>query len=62
MLANKLKISLKEIAYIGDDINDIEVLQHVGFSGVPTSAPEYIKTLSTLKLSKKEEKEFLENL
>ena len=53
MLANKLKISLKEIAYIGDDINDIEVLQHVGFSGVPTSAPEYIKTLSTFKLSKK---------
>ena len=26
------KISLKEVAYIGDDLNDVEVLENVGFS------------------------------
>lgn len=30
-LAKDLKISLADIAYIGDDINDVEVLQAVGF-------------------------------
>ena len=53
LIAHKLNISLKEIAYIGDDINDIKVLQQVGFSGVPASASEYIKTLATFKLTKK---------
>lgn len=42
-LCNKLNISLNEVAYIGDDINDLELLQKVGFSGAPTNAPDYIK-------------------
>lgn len=66
LLAEKLEITTKEIAYIGDDINDIEVLQNVGFAGVPASASEYIKKLSTLKLSKNGGdgvfREFVENL
>ena len=52
-LAAKLQIQLKDIAYIGDDINDIEVLQNVGFCGVPATAPIYIKQFSTFPLSKK---------
>lgn len=52
-LAQKLNISFNDIAYIGDDINDIEVLKCVGFSGVPDSAPEYIKVLSNVALKKK---------
>ena len=52
-LAAKLQIQLKDIAYIGDDINDIEVLQNVGFCGVPANAPIYIKQFSTFPLSKK---------
>lgn len=52
-LAKDLKISFTDIAYIGDDINDIEVLQAVGFSGVPCSAPWFLRSLSSVPLSKK---------
>ena len=38
-LCDKLKISLKEVAYIGDDINDLELLNAVGISGVPINSP-----------------------
>lgn len=52
-LANQLGITLAEIAYIGDDINDIALLQGVGIAGVPASAPQYIKSLSTVMLKKR---------
>lgn len=52
-LCKELNISLSEIAYIGDDLNDISVLQSVGFSAVPSSAPIYIQTLAACTLSKK---------
>lgn len=52
-LARVLGISLEEIAYIGDDINDIKVLQNVGLRGVPSSAPEYVKNISNVTLTKK---------
>ena len=52
-LAKDLKISLADIAYIGDDINDVEVLQAVGFSGVPCSAPWFLHNLSSVPLNKK---------
>ncbi|KAA6302434.1 MAG: 3-deoxy-D-manno-octulosonate 8-phosphate phosphatase KdsC [Candidatus Ordinivivax streblomastigis] len=42
-LCDELKIDLSEVAYIGDDINDVELLKVVGFSACPNSAPEYIK-------------------
>ncbi len=32
-----------EVAFIGDDINDILLMREVGFRGAPASAPEYIK-------------------
>ena len=44
-LCNKLNIDLIEIAYIGDDLNDIELLKAVGFSAAPASAPDYIKNI-----------------
>ncbi len=34
----ELSISLEEMAYIGDDVNDIEVLQSVGLSACPSDA------------------------
>ncbi|MBK9981879.1 MAG: HAD-IIIA family hydrolase [Saprospiraceae bacterium] len=34
----ELSISLEEIAFIGDDVNDIEVLQRVGLSACPADA------------------------
>ncbi len=44
-LCEKLKISITEVAYIGDDINDINLLKASGLSAVPENAPDYIKEL-----------------
>ena len=38
-LCNRLNISIDEVAYIGDDINDLEVLAQVGISAMPCSSP-----------------------
>lgn len=38
-LCTRLQIQLEEVAYIGDDINDLEVLQAVGLSAMPCSSP-----------------------
>lgn len=42
-LCKELDIELKDVAYIGDDINDIDLLSKVGFSASPENAPDYIK-------------------
>lgn len=42
-LCDELGISLKEVAFIGDDINDLRLLRKVGFSASPSNTPEYIK-------------------
>lgn len=52
-ICDELKISINEVAYIGDDLNDMEVLREVGFSGAPSSAPIYIHELVDVVLSKK---------
>lgn len=44
-LCAKLGIKLGEVTYIGDDINDIELLKAVGFSAAPASAPDFIKNM-----------------
>jgi len=52
-IAHQLNVELEEIAFIGDDINDLLVLQNVGFSAVPKDAPEYLSKHATIQLSKK---------
>lgn len=42
-LCKKLKINIHEVAFIGDDLNDIKLLKAVGISGAPANAPDYIK-------------------
>ena len=42
----ELGITLAEVAYIGDDVNDIAILRSVGCSACPASAPDYIKEIS----------------
>lgn len=42
-ISSDLNIYLQEIAYIGDDINDLAVLEAVGFSAAPMNAACYIK-------------------
>lgn len=48
-----LGITLKEVAIIGDDINDMEVMQQVGFSACPSDAVHIIKKQVDLILTKK---------
>ena len=51
-LCNKYNIDLNDIAYIGDDLNDISLLKSVGFSACPSSAPNYIKKIVHTVLNK----------
>jgi YrbI family 3-deoxy-D-manno-octulosonate 8-phosphate phosphatase len=65
-LCAQLNISLNEVAYIGDDINDISLLKKVGISGTPANAPSYIKTIvhhtTTLKGGEGAFREFIEKI
>lgn len=38
-VCSRFDYDLSEVAYIGDDINDFEVLESVGLSGMPSSSP-----------------------
>lgn len=51
-LCKKLGSSLDDVAYIGDDINDLNLLKLVRWSGVPSSAPDYIRIHSNVILEK----------
>lgn len=42
-ICKDLQISLEEVAYIGDDLGDLELLKAVGYSAAPMNSPEYIK-------------------
>ena len=42
-ICDELGITLEETAYIGDDINDILLLQKVGLSASPANAASYVK-------------------
>lgn len=44
-IANKYSLQLDEIAYIGDDINDIECLRNCGFSACPSDAMKEVKNI-----------------
>lgn len=46
-------ISFEEIAMIGDDINDLEIMKAVGVAACPSDAVIEIKTISHLILQKK---------
>lgn len=52
-LCSQLGITMDDVAYIGDDLNDMQLLKSVGWAGVPSSAPAYVIKLANLKLSKK---------
>ncbi len=53
-LCHKMGISLEEnVAYIGDDINDIPLLEKVKISATPANAPQYVKPYAKWVLTKK---------
>ena len=44
-LCGELKIELSEVAYIGDDLGDVELLKAVGISAAPSNASVYIQNM-----------------
>lgn len=42
-LAQRYRITLQEIAYMGDDINDLDALRAVGFSGAPADCVDAVR-------------------
>ena len=45
-ICKKYKINLDEIAFIGDDVNDIGVLEKVGFAAVPNDSVLQVKKIA----------------
>lgn len=52
-LCEELCITMNDVAYIGDDINDMKLLKLVRWAGVPSSAPKYVQRLATVPILKK---------
>ena len=44
-ICNDMNIALEDVAFIGDDINDIKLLKIVGLSATPDNSPKYIKDI-----------------
>ena len=42
-ICEQLQITLDDVAYIGDDIGDLSLLDVAGISGAPNNASDYIK-------------------
>ena len=49
-LCSELGISLNEVAYIGDDVNDAELLKAVGYAGCPADAHQSIKNIQHITI------------
>ena len=45
-ICKERNISLANVCYIGDDINDLEVLKMVGFGCVPADAMSKVKNVA----------------
>lgn len=49
-LCENLKITLDEVAYIGDDVNDLDLLNAVKFKACPNDSMEKIKQIKDIKI------------
>ncbi len=52
-ICNELNVSLNEVAYIGDDINDIELLSEVGVAACPADACAEVKAVAGIQVMQK---------
>jgi len=43
VICKKYSVKKCEIAFIGDDVNDLELMQNIGFSGTPSDGIDEIK-------------------
>lgn len=51
-LANKNSWDLRNVAYIGDDVNDMAIMCATGWSLTPANAMDQIKSIADIKLSR----------
>ncbi len=49
---DEMQISLRNVAYIGDDINDLQVIPQVGLSACPADAVDAVKNKADIILTK----------
>lgn len=52
-ICRELKINFENVAIIGDDVNDIEVMDHIGFSACPQDAVHEVKRKVDVVLNRK---------
>lgn len=52
-LCKSIDINICDVAYIGDDLNDLKVLTEVGMSACPSSSPSYIQNHVSFVTKKK---------
>jgi len=52
-LCSNLNISLQNVAYIGDDVNDFELLSNVGWAACPANSVSKIKNIPNIELLQK---------
>lgn len=51
-ICEELEITLQEVAFIGDDLNDAMLLEAVGYSAIPANAPSYMENYGKIRLTK----------
>lgn len=49
-ICKELNITLDEVAYIGDDVNDIELLSAVKYKACPNDAVNAVKSIKDMKI------------
>ena len=52
-ITDRLNLDSHEVAFIGDDTNDLEIMNEVGFSACPADATSFAKNVSDLILENK---------
>lgn len=52
-IAERLDLTLDEIAFIGDDTNDIEIMKIVGLTACPSDATRFVKEVSDVIVESK---------
>ncbi|MBI1835629.1 MAG: HAD-IIIA family hydrolase [Flavobacteriia bacterium] len=52
-ICEKLNIQHENVAMVGDDVNDLEIIKNIGFSACPSDAVDNVKTHVDVILNKK---------
>jgi 3-deoxy-D-manno-octulosonate 8-phosphate phosphatase (KDO 8-P phosphatase) len=50
---NEVSVTWEQVGYIGDDVNDIEVMKLAGFTACPADATEKVKAIADVTLTRK---------